>query len=390
MRPNDVSRRCLDDELTGGRPDGPRLYRDIDARQWRDLFDTSMLDDLIHGTALRRPYFYLVKDGSRIPINRYTRSVSLLGGTVGGVANPESLYREVADGASLVLLNLEHLIGSLRRFCASLSAVFADPVDIGAYVTPPSSAALPTHFDHQDVIILQCYGSKCWSVYERVAHAPTLGQQVSIDPTSEVLAATLTPGTSLYLPAGTPHHAETNDELSIHLTVGVTPVRRRDLLKATLEPLLRDPELDAVVDTQNSAGGGSRSEWIDDWAGKLQGARVPRDQFVSPLPDSQRFTGLTRADCCRSLVWCASSEDIDLRWGDDGEADLMGDGWVVHVTSPVSELVESLLARRCVPVAELDRLTEPERNCVTRMILRGLIAADDDNNNELPGPSGTG
>jgi bifunctional lysine-specific demethylase and histidyl-hydroxylase NO66 len=74
---------------------------------------------------------------------------------------------------------------------------------------------------------------------------------------------TLRPGDVLYLPAGTRHAAQTIDEPSLHLTVGVRTVRWADLVRRALDGLLDGDELAAPL----PAG------WADDpsmLAGELQ------------------------------------------------------------------------------------------------------------------------
>ncbi|MBA2308493.1 MAG: hypothetical protein H0W01_04145 [Pseudonocardiales bacterium] len=214
----------------------PRLCQQVDQHAWSDLFGLEMLDELLHGTALRRPYFHVTKAGKRSPLSVITRDVRVLNATLTGVPHAEHVYQELGGGASLVLLQLEHLLPALRKFCGGISAELDRAVDCGAYVTPPESTGLPLHVDAQDVILLQVAGVKSWAVHERVGDERPVGRGLrSGERPARLVEAQLRPGDALVIPNGHAHSAVAGNNVSCHLTIGITAPTRREGLSSLVE-----------------------------------------------------------------------------------------------------------------------------------------------------------
>ncbi len=106
----------------------------------------------------------------------------------------------------------------VTRFCRGLELELGHPCQVNAYITPAGAQGLDLHADAHDVFVLQAFGRKRWELHGAPGEEPR-------DP----LDVEVTPGDTIYLPAGTPHAARAQDELSGHLTVGihVTPLARR-------------------------------------------------------------------------------------------------------------------------------------------------------------------
>lgn len=168
-------------------------------------------------SATRRPEVRLVRDGERIDPRAYCTTLRLGGRQVSDVVDPAKVTDLVADGATLVLQSLHRTRSSVGRFAADLEAEASHPVQANAYLTPAGAAGLAPHADRHDVIVLQLHGTKSWGV-------EGLGE------------ITLTPGDTLYIPAGGEHRAEAQASASLHLTIGLLRVTHR----AVLERLLRD------------------------------------------------------------------------------------------------------------------------------------------------------
>ena len=172
-------------------------------------------------SATRRPEVRLVRDGERVDPRAYCTTLRLGGRQVSDVVDPAKVAELLADGATLVLQSLHRTRSSVGRFAADLEAEASHPVQANAYLTPAGAAGLAPHADRHDVIVLQLHGTKAWDV-------EGLG------------GTTLTPGDTLYIPAGCEHRAEAQASASLHLTIGLLRVTHR----AVLERLVRD--LDGV------------------------------------------------------------------------------------------------------------------------------------------------
>ena len=183
-----------------------------------DVFDIGAVEMLLGGLA-RRPTFRLVRDGSTVPPAEYCRRTRVGGTDIDDAADLDRITELVADGATLVLQSLQRTWPPLDRFCAELEAATGHPVQANAYLSPGGgTAGLGRHADGHDVIVLQLAGAKAWEV-------------AGLD------RVTLRAGDVLYLPAGTMHAARAESGFSLHLTVGLLAVTRRQVLRRMVDDL---------------------------------------------------------------------------------------------------------------------------------------------------------
>lgn len=138
----------------------------------------------------------------------------------------------IANHADL-LSNTGFITALTRRFESSSTYAFPH-VYAQLYITPPGASAVAAHADDRDVFIIQLYGSKRWTVYEKV---PTLlpFQEEQVGKNGISVPATtlngrktlddkrLEAGSVLYMPRGVVHSARCGDGDggSIHVTIAV-------------------------------------------------------------------------------------------------------------------------------------------------------------------------
>jgi len=211
------------------------LYRARnDAAGFADLFGIADVDHLVAASSLRLPAFRMVKDGATLPPGTYTKSGRVGSKPLSDLADPGRVYRQFADGATIVLQSLHRYWLPLTRFCRDLELTLSHPVQVNAYVTPPSSRGLGLHADGHDVFVLQVHGRKRWEVYRP---GPTGDAKA---PGERLLDVTLEPGDCLYLPLGFPHAVWTERSASAHLTVGVLTYKWREVLRDAVLRALDD------------------------------------------------------------------------------------------------------------------------------------------------------
>ncbi len=156
-----------------------------------------------------------------------------------------------AGGTTIVLQALHRIWPPVIAFAGELTEELGHPVQVNAYVTPPSSRGFSAHYDIHDVFVLQVAGEKRWIVHEPVHEWPLRSQpwtqhRTRVERAVEappLLDAVLRPGDALYLPRGFLHAAEALGDVSVHLTVGIHVVTRRALLDALLAEAEDEPEL---------------------------------------------------------------------------------------------------------------------------------------------------
>jgi ribosomal protein L16 Arg81 hydroxylase len=228
----------------------PLLTPGGDRADFADLLDAAAVDELVSRRGLRTPFLRMAKDGGLVPPARYTRGGGA-GATVTDQAADDQVLRQLDGGATLVLQALHRTWPPLVAFGSDLAAELGHPVQINAYVTPPQNQGFAPHYDVHDVFVLQVAGRKRWRVHEPVLVDP-LGDQAWEQRRDEVTARAaeapvldelLEPGDALYLPRGYIHSAVAQGELSIHLTVGVHPMTRYQLVQHVLTAATDDAEL---------------------------------------------------------------------------------------------------------------------------------------------------
>jgi lysine-specific demethylase/histidyl-hydroxylase NO66 len=216
-----------------------------------DLLDAAAIDELVSRRGLRTPFLRMAKDGAVLPTARFTRGGGA-GASINDQAADDRVLATMHDGATLVLQALHRTWPPLVEFGSRLSAELGHPVQINAYITPPQSQGFAPHYDVHDVFVLQVAGRKHWRIHEPVVTDPLADQpwqtqraQVASRTADDLplIDTVLEPGDALYLPRGTIHSAAARGELSIHLTVGVHPLTRYDLVKHLLALAQQDPAL---------------------------------------------------------------------------------------------------------------------------------------------------
>jgi ribosomal protein L16 Arg81 hydroxylase len=148
----------------------------------------------------------------------------------------EAVYREYRQGATINIVHLHEHWPALGRLCRALTSEFTATVQTNIYLTPRRSQGLTPHYDNHDVFVAQIHGTKHWCLYDSPVRLPLAEQRSG--PASEHGAPLrefdMKPGDLLYLPRGTVHDATSNDEASLHLTIGVAPLTWAGYLQIVL------------------------------------------------------------------------------------------------------------------------------------------------------------
>ena len=194
---------------------GPARVASVqDTRGFADLLSLDDVDRFLTTTAIRIPFFRLVKAGEQIPESSYTRSGRTGSRDVQGMADPARVTALFEDGATLVLQGVHRWHEPVTRFCRELELELGHPCQANAYITPAGAQGLALHEDAHDVFVLQAFGHKRWELHG----APAEDARAPIQ-------AEVTPGDYDLHAERTPHAASTQDALSGHLTIGVHVTR---------------------------------------------------------------------------------------------------------------------------------------------------------------------
>ncbi len=154
-----------------------------------------------------------------------------------GRPDMSAIYRAYATGWTIVVHNLNRRSTAVARLAASVASEIGYNVHVNLYCTPSDSRGLRAHADSHDVIMLQLEGRKSWRVFAPQYLLPLAPQRTVVKHDklgAPVLEASMEPGHILYMPRGYIHEALRTSAPSMHLTIGISPLRWLDLLEAGL------------------------------------------------------------------------------------------------------------------------------------------------------------
>lgn len=202
---------------------GRRIHvHTIPASELAGIFDIEQADHLITQTAIRTPQIRMAQNGSVLTESRYTRQATIAGTPMTGLIDSRKVLDLFADGATIVFQGLQRYWEPLRQLVRGLEQELGHPCQANAYLTPPGSQGFALHSDSHDVIVFQTFGAKEWEVHDE----------------SGARQVMMVPGTSMYLPTGTPHMARTQQTASLHVTLGINRYLWRDLVKTIVDPIV--------------------------------------------------------------------------------------------------------------------------------------------------------
>lgn len=196
---------------------------------YQNLLHRSELYRLLSFTWVNRRDARIVKDGQPDPAFVIFDDE--------GRASPAALMGAYAEGFTVVLNNLQTRHREISFLCRGLEMFFRQSIGANAYITPARASGLAPHFDDHDAFVLQLEGSKLWRLYGFAAAQPLRGSHFDVDASrlgeAEQLML-LEPGDLLYLPRGMVHAAQSTENSSIHLTLGVSSLHWMELLREAI------------------------------------------------------------------------------------------------------------------------------------------------------------
>jgi bifunctional lysine-specific demethylase and histidyl-hydroxylase NO66 len=195
------------------------------------LLSLADVDQLLTSSALRTPALRIAKDGKVLPSSRFTREATIAGTPLTGLVDGRKVLDLFDGGATVVLQGLHRYWPPLTTLIKELEAELGHPCQANAYLTPSGSQGFALHKDSHDVFVFQTHGRKQWEVHDdEGAHD-----------------VTMEPGVSMYLPTGTPHAARTQQDASLHVTLGINQVTWRQTVGRVVSAAIDASDLDGHI-----------------------------------------------------------------------------------------------------------------------------------------------
>jgi ribosomal protein L16 Arg81 hydroxylase len=217
-----------------------------------------------------------------------------------GFVDPVAVTQLFAEGATVILSNLQERLPKLADFCRELEKVFSARVQTNIYMTPAHSQGFKAHYDGHDVLVLQIEGTKEWRIYDTPVHLPL--EEQAFNPADVPIGAltdsfVLEPGDMVYVPRGLTHDAVSTDQTSLHITTGLMMRNWADVMVEAVRMLaLNDPDfregLPPGYATEGFDATGAEAKFAALLA-KLSGARL--DPVLNEFREDFIATRLPRA-----------------------------------------------------------------------------------------------
>jgi len=193
-------------------------------------FSVAEMERVLLGCELHAQDLQIIKDGTAARTQTYTRArsgpVHPLEDAQTSIVHPDRVSALLAGGCTVVLDHVNKYSPSMARLCRELELFFGCGVNPNVYMTPPGNQGFAVHYDTHDALVIQVAGSKHWRVYESAFRLPLEHQywNKALYPAGNVaLEMEMQPGDFLYIPRGCLHEAKANEELSLHVTIGLYP-----------------------------------------------------------------------------------------------------------------------------------------------------------------------
>ena len=206
------------------------------ADYYSEIYTLSDFDSALSNNSIRSPFLRLVRDGNEIPLAELSSSGYARANVL------EEVFAQYREGASIVLQFLHEQNERLMELSRHISIALSTYVQVNAYLTPMGERGLGTHFDTHDVFVMQIHGSKDWTLYDRTHLAPfknERGSRTEMNNAKPTRSFTMSPGDNLYIPRGWIHKAESRDMSSLHLTIGVHPLRWGQVFLGAVTELIK-------------------------------------------------------------------------------------------------------------------------------------------------------
>ena len=175
------------------------------------LLPWQVLNEILEEHRMEPPRLRLTRAGKPVPGEKWLswQSNRRKSGYPIPRLNSTALSRELREGATLVLDNVDELHRPVRQMAQALERAFHVRVQVNSYSGFRTSHGFDLHWDDHDVFILQVAGRKQWKVYGMTRRFPLASDVESAEPpaTEALWEGLLEDGDLLYIPRGWWHVA---------------------------------------------------------------------------------------------------------------------------------------------------------------------------------------
>lgn len=213
-----------------------------------EIFSPAKLDKLIVYGGLNSDALSVTNFSRRAPAADYTMRRHAVEPAIANLCDPLSIAEYLQQGYSLHVSNLQRYDGDVLRFTDRLAFELGARVKADCFFTPRNAQAFAEHYDTNDNMICQLFGTKAWRLYRPAFASPLprhpwqwadasdeLRNRITSEPPDvEIILA---PGSVLWIPRGWIHAGTATEEPSLHLTLRPEPVSLEWVAKRIIESI---------------------------------------------------------------------------------------------------------------------------------------------------------
>ncbi len=160
----------------------------------------------------------------KVLLNNHLVSSSKYSNASGSGIDLEKLQFNRNNGALIVMDNINRNVKKTSDFLVPIESELKTSFQCNCYLSPQNSKGFKTHYDTHDVLALQVYGKKTWSIYHSEEYLPSKIPNKETVFTNEndlkpLMTVELEEGDLLYLPRGFYHKAFTTNHPSAHIAI---------------------------------------------------------------------------------------------------------------------------------------------------------------------------
>jgi ribosomal protein L16 Arg81 hydroxylase len=189
-----------------------------------------------------RPQLRLAKDGKILPLHEFLMKETNQNGEMWRI-NFHAVQRLLQEGATLVIDRIDESHEPLADFCRMLEAELGTYAFADVFASWHHTQGFPTHWDPEQVFVLQLVGTKHWRVFKPKRLHPTqqdMKTHKESPPTQPYWEGDINPGALLYIPGGCWHDAVAVSARTLHVSLSLFPASGLAVLNAVLRDLQED------------------------------------------------------------------------------------------------------------------------------------------------------
>lgn len=215
----------------------PLHVKRSDKQYYKDLITLGNVQSALSFGGLRYPSVQLSKSGAFLHPDVFCSDIRSGEIVFSGVPDQDKLQAEYKSGATLSLPGFNRAWKPLMTLAAAVEEYLSHAVHTNIYITPGNASGFTPHYDAHEVFILQISGTKHWKIFDPPLNLPHHSQAFKphmLTPSLPLMELDLEPGDLLYLPRGFVHAANSLENASMHVTLGVTVFTYVELMTSWL------------------------------------------------------------------------------------------------------------------------------------------------------------